>query len=95
MFLLTFGTNGLNKAEPEYYGFSLSFTDIDTDRLLEKDSVTLDEALKTANNAVFLAVNAISTLLSVSKPSPWFNWLKHVMQSALSIVNIWVFTGHA
>ncbi|KAH9658715.1 protein ACCUMULATION AND REPLICATION OF CHLOROPLASTS 3 [Citrus sinensis] len=64
LFLLTFGTNGLNKAEPEYYGFSLSYTDIDTDRLLEKDSVTLDEALKTANNAVFLAVNAISTLLS-------------------------------
>ncbi|XP_024038865.1 protein ACCUMULATION AND REPLICATION OF CHLOROPLASTS 3 isoform X3 [Citrus clementina] len=40
------------------------YIDIDTDRLLEKDSVTLDEALKTANNAVFLAVNAISTLLS-------------------------------
>ncbi|KAH9658711.1 protein ACCUMULATION AND REPLICATION OF CHLOROPLASTS 3 [Citrus sinensis] len=40
------------------------FSNIDTDRLLEKDSVTLDEALKTANNAVFLAVNAISTLLS-------------------------------
>ncbi|KAL9413775.1 hypothetical protein AB3S75_042294 [Citrus x aurantiifolia] len=40
------------------------YIDIDTDRLLEKDSVTLDEALKTANNAVFLAVNAISTLSS-------------------------------
>ncbi|KAH9658717.1 protein ACCUMULATION AND REPLICATION OF CHLOROPLASTS 3 [Citrus sinensis] len=58
------GQRRLDEAEPEYYGFSLSYTDIDTDRLLEKDSVTLDEALKTANNAVFLAVNAISTLLS-------------------------------
>ncbi|KAJ4710234.1 Protein ACCUMULATION AND REPLICATION OF CHLOROPLASTS 3 [Melia azedarach] len=37
---------------------------IDTDRLLEKDLVTLDEALRTANNAVLLAVNAILVLLS-------------------------------
>lgn len=37
---------------------------IDTDLLLEKDLVTLDEALKTANNAVLMAINAISTLIS-------------------------------
>ncbi|KAK4842089.1 hypothetical protein QYF36_015554 [Acer negundo] len=38
--------------------------DIETDRLLEKDCVTLDEALKTANNAVLLAISAISVLVS-------------------------------
>ncbi|KAL5830002.1 hypothetical protein ACOSQ3_019470 [Xanthoceras sorbifolium] len=38
--------------------------DIETDRLLEKDFVTLDEALKTANNAVLLAISAISVLVS-------------------------------
>lgn len=37
---------------------------IDTDALLKKDMVTLDEALKTANNAVVLAINAISFLFS-------------------------------
>ncbi|KAG2707718.1 hypothetical protein I3760_05G160400 [Carya illinoinensis] len=40
------------------------FIDIDTDMLLRKDLVTLDEALKTANNAVLLATNAISVLIS-------------------------------
>lgn len=39
---------------------------IDTDALLKKDLVTLDEALKTADNAVLLAINAISVLISVS-----------------------------
>ncbi|WCJ33732.1 Protein ACCUMULATION AND REPLICATION OF CHLOROPLASTS 3 chloroplastic [Euphorbia peplus] len=38
--------------------------DIDTDALLKKDLVTLDEALKTANTAVLLAINTISVLLS-------------------------------
>ncbi|KAK9274508.1 hypothetical protein L1049_021757 [Liquidambar formosana] len=38
--------------------------DIDTDALLKLDLVTLDEALKTANNAVLLAINAISVLIS-------------------------------
>lgn len=37
---------------------------VDTDALLEKDVLTLDEALKTANNAVLMAVNAISILVS-------------------------------
>ncbi|KAM7487850.1 hypothetical protein LguiB_025334 [Lonicera macranthoides] len=37
---------------------------IDTDALLEKDLVTLDEALKTSNNAVLMAMNAISVLVS-------------------------------
>ncbi|XP_059649815.1 protein ACCUMULATION AND REPLICATION OF CHLOROPLASTS 3, chloroplastic isoform X2 [Cornus florida] len=37
---------------------------IDTDELLKKDLVTLDEALKTANNAVLMAINAISILIS-------------------------------
>ncbi|KAK6931813.1 MORN motif, partial [Dillenia turbinata] len=35
---------------------------IDTDALLKKDMVTLDEALKSANNAVLSAVNAIYVL---------------------------------
>lgn len=33
------------------------------------DLVTLDEALKTANDAVLLAINAVSVLTSVSVPS--------------------------
>ncbi|KAA8529925.1 hypothetical protein F0562_034471 [Nyssa sinensis] len=37
---------------------------IDTDALLKKDMVTLDEALKTANNAVLMAINAVSILIS-------------------------------
>lgn len=40
---------------------------LDTDTLLEKDLVTLDEALRTSNNAVLMAMNAISILLSVRK----------------------------
>ncbi|KAL3824263.1 hypothetical protein ACJIZ3_020292 [Penstemon smallii] len=37
---------------------------LDTDTLLENDLVTLDEALKTCNNAVLMAMNAISVLIS-------------------------------
>ncbi|KAM3324757.1 protein ACCUMULATION AND REPLICATION OF CHLOROPLASTS 3, chloroplastic isoform X2 [Capsicum chacoense] len=37
---------------------------IDTDALLKKDLLTLDEALKTSYNAVLMAVNAISILMS-------------------------------
>lgn len=37
---------------------------IDTDGLLKKDLLTLDEALKTSYNAVLMAVNAISILMS-------------------------------
>lgn len=40
---------------------------LDTDTLLENDLVTLDEALRTTNNAVLMAINAISILLSVRK----------------------------
>ncbi|KAM3705615.1 hypothetical protein ACJW31_03G093600 [Castanea mollissima] len=40
------------------------FIDVDTDMLLRKDLVTLDEAVKTANNAVLLAINAVSVLIS-------------------------------
>lgn len=47
-------------------------TDIDTDALLKKDLVTLDEALKSANSAVLLAINAISILISVSMCSLLF-----------------------
>ncbi|KAL6579559.1 hypothetical protein OROMI_009775 [Orobanche minor] len=36
---------------------------LDTDALLENDLVTLDEALKSSNNAVLMAMNAISFLL--------------------------------
>ncbi|KAG5236740.1 protein ACCUMULATION AND REPLICATION OF CHLOROPLASTS [Salix suchowensis] len=45
----------------EYTNFCI---DIDTDALLKKDLVTLDEALKSANSAVLLAINAISILIS-------------------------------
>lgn len=45
----------------EYTNFCI---DIDTDALLKKDLVTLDEALKSANSAVLLAMNAISILIS-------------------------------
>ncbi|XP_051144744.1 protein ACCUMULATION AND REPLICATION OF CHLOROPLASTS 3, chloroplastic isoform X2 [Andrographis paniculata] len=37
---------------------------LDTDTLLENDLVTLDEALRTSNNAVLMAMKAISMLLS-------------------------------
>ncbi|KAL1556488.1 protein ACCUMULATION AND REPLICATION OF CHLOROPLASTS 3-like isoform X1 [Salvia divinorum] len=37
---------------------------LDTDMLLENDMVTLDEALRTTNNAVLMAINTISILLS-------------------------------
>lgn len=37
---------------------------VDTDTLLEKDALTLDEALKTANNAILTALNAVSILVS-------------------------------
>lgn len=39
---------------------------VDADTLLEKDLVTLDEALQIANNAVLMALNAVSILTSVS-----------------------------
>jgi hypothetical protein len=41
-------------------------TEIDIDALLKKDLLTLDEAMKTANDAVLLAIKAISVLKSVS-----------------------------
>lgn len=41
-------------------------TEIDIDALLKKDLLTLDEAMKTANDAVLLAIKAISVLRSVS-----------------------------
>ncbi|KAG6407632.1 hypothetical protein SASPL_130628 [Salvia splendens] len=37
---------------------------LDTDMLLENDMVTLDEALRTTNSAVLMAINTISILLS-------------------------------
>ena len=44
----------------------LGFLDIDIEILLQKDLVTLDEALRNANNAVSKAINAASALISVS-----------------------------
>ncbi|KAM6567484.1 hypothetical protein CsatA_026612 [Cannabis sativa] len=38
--------------------------DLDTNKLLKKDLVTLDEAVKTANNAVLLAITSVSVLKS-------------------------------
>ncbi|XVE91892.1 hypothetical protein REPUB_Repub01dG0050600 [Reevesia pubescens] len=40
------------------------FIDIDTDSLLKNELVTLDDALKTANNAVLLAINTITVVTS-------------------------------
>lgn len=40
---------------------------LDTDPLLENDLVTLDEALRTSNNTVLMAMNAISIIISVCK----------------------------
>ncbi|XP_075518652.1 protein ACCUMULATION AND REPLICATION OF CHLOROPLASTS 3, chloroplastic isoform X1 [Primulina tabacum] len=37
---------------------------LDTDTLLENDLVTLDEALRTSNNTVLMAMNAISIIIS-------------------------------
>ncbi|KAI7733805.1 hypothetical protein M8C21_006451 [Ambrosia artemisiifolia] len=39
---------------------------VDADALLEKDLVTLDEALQSANNAVLMSLNAVSILTSES-----------------------------
>ncbi|KAJ0037725.1 hypothetical protein Pint_22547 [Pistacia integerrima] len=54
---------GVRRAKPTgtQYGLGLN---IETDRLLEKDLVTLDEALNTANDAVLLAINVVSVLTS-------------------------------
>ncbi|RVW47780.1 Protein accumulation and replication of chloroplast 3 [Vitis vinifera] len=45
---------------PAFPNFNYLCSVIDTDTLLKKDLVTLDEALKTADNGVLLAINAIS-----------------------------------
>ncbi|XP_050231897.1 protein ACCUMULATION AND REPLICATION OF CHLOROPLASTS 3, chloroplastic isoform X2 [Mercurialis annua] len=45
----------------EYANFCI---DIDADTLLKKDLVTLDEALRTANTAVLLAMNTVSVFIS-------------------------------
>ncbi|KAJ0477516.1 putative malate dehydrogenase [Helianthus annuus] len=39
---------------------------VDADALLEKDLVTLDEALQIANNVVLMSLNAVSILASIS-----------------------------
>ena len=62
-----------------------SSTDVDTDMLLRKDLVTLDEAVKTANNAVLLAINAISVLISVSYFSLVSVWLLKFISALLSL----------
>lgn len=66
--LINYVANGLAELifTHEFFLFYLQSTDIDTDMLLRKDLVTLDEAVKTSNNAVLLAINAVSVLLSVS-----------------------------
>ncbi|KZV31391.1 protein ACCUMULATION AND REPLICATION OF CHLOROPLASTS 3 [Dorcoceras hygrometricum] len=38
---------------------------LDTDALLENELVTLDEALRTSNNTVLMAMNAISVIISI------------------------------
>lgn len=44
----------------------VNHADIDIDTLLKMDLVTLDEALKTAYQAVLSAISAVSILVSVS-----------------------------
>lgn len=51
---------------------------LDTDTLLENDLVTLDEALRTTNNAVLMAINAISIFLSVRKLSLFYFGFKFI-----------------
>ena len=57
---------GWGKKEANYFFCFFVPADLDTDKLLKKDLVTLDEAVKTANNAVLLAITAVSVLKSVS-----------------------------
>ncbi|CAK7326894.1 unnamed protein product [Dovyalis caffra] len=52
---------GKMKSSPRVH---FRYGNIDTDALLKKDFVTLEEALKSANSAVLLAINAISVLIS-------------------------------
>lgn len=62
----------ITRAKQFYYfgvcllSYLILYAVLDTDTLLENDMVTLDEALRTSNNAVLMAMNAISILLSVS-----------------------------
>ncbi|ESQ27648.1 hypothetical protein EUTSA_v10018185mg [Eutrema salsugineum] len=53
--------NELAKKLQQHTSFCI---DIDIEILLQKDLVTLDEALKNANNAVSMAINAASALIS-------------------------------
>ena len=59
---------------------------IDTDALLEKDLVTLDEALKTSNDAVLMAINAITILIAVRKTTD-FSYL----QNFCTVQDFWLF----
>lgn len=58
---------------------------VDADTLLAEDALTLDEALKSANNAILTAINAISILVSVSWPSIYCFGLRFIslMESSL------------
>ncbi|KAI4320187.1 hypothetical protein MLD38_033693 [Melastoma candidum] len=60
----------------EYVDFCI---DIDTNLLLKDAIVTLDEALKTANNAVLLAINAVAVLTSSEKKRKLFNLKQNKM----------------
>ncbi|KFK41938.1 hypothetical protein AALP_AA2G191700 [Arabis alpina] len=53
--------NELARKLQQHTSFSI---DIDIEILLQKDLVTLDEALRNANNAVSMAINAASALIS-------------------------------
>ncbi|KAG2254289.1 hypothetical protein Bca52824_084425 [Brassica carinata] len=53
--------NELAKKLQQHTSFCI---DIDIEMLLQKDLVTLDEALRNANNAVSMAINAASALIS-------------------------------
>lgn len=75
----------LTKKKKDNVSHFFSSTDVDTDMLLRKDLVTLDEAVKTANNAVLLAINAISVLISVSYFSLVSVWLLKFISALLSL----------
>ncbi|KAL0326784.1 UNVERIFIED_CONTAM: protein ACCUMULATION AND REPLICATION OF CHLOROPLASTS 3 [Sesamum angustifolium] len=70
---------------------------LDTDTLLENDLVTLDEALRTTNNAILMAMNAISILLSIfegyNEASIGFGASYNVKTSLLRAINDCPFLG--
>lgn len=76
------------------YGVLFLFPSVvDADVLLEKELVTLDEALKTANTAVLMAINGLSILTSVSLPKGQSLWLPNFYCPCSLVLTIGTLTG--